>query len=268
MSKKFQPQQEEAQDSRFTKGMKFSSRIEYLNPKLLVPNPLNAALFADNNVDMAKLKEDIQKNGITNAIQVKKDKKTILAGHTRLKIALELGLASVPVQVSEFELSPEQEKEYIVKDNLLRRQLNNEQRMNLYRVLYPDVDKLLSEEKSNGRPKKGELSIKQIAEDTGQNTNTVKQQFKRARKEKGYSVPLLKDKKSANSKKEKGYSVPLSENNNGINDTPEFLKREVFNTLSEVSMRYSQLSLEHRLDIKNSLKKALQDLEKQEKAIV
>jgi ParB-like chromosome segregation protein Spo0J len=189
--------------SRFMKSVKLSDKISYVNPKELKPNPLNATFFQSNNADMEKLKADIQARGVLVPLVVKKDG-TVLAGHTRLALAKELGLQSVPVQYSEKELSNEEERKFIVNDNLLRRQLSGEERMNLYRVLYPGVDSLLSEEKSNGRPKKGELTLKQIAEETGQKENTVKQQFKRARQEakgvkKGYTVPISKKSKNIDS---------------------------------------------------------------------
>jgi ParB-like chromosome segregation protein Spo0J len=244
MAKKFVMQEEEAKDSRFTKGMKFSSKVEYVDPKKLSPNKLNTEFFADNNVDMQKLKDDIFKNGITTPLLVKKDKKTILAGHTRLKVALELGLESVPVQFSEFELSEEQERKFIVSDNLLRRQLNDQQRMNLYRVLFPDIDTLLDEKKETGRPKKGALTITKIAEETGQKSETVRKQFQRARTKKRDTVPLLKSGKVKNSTQEKRDSVPLLDREPSA--MPQLAKKQMIQAIAMIENVLDELSEKDR----------------------
>lgn len=260
MAKRFVVQEDEPVQSRFTKSVKLSGVIKNINPKDLKPNPRNKELFSTNNADLEKLKADIQERGILTPLMVKKDN-TLLTGHTRLKIALELGLPSVPVQYSEFDLNDDEERKFIINDNLLRRQLSSEERLNLYRVLFPDVDTLLSEEKSNGRPKKGALTIKEIAEQTQQNPESVRKQFQRMREQKRDSVPLLKT-SSATKKRD---SVPLSESaeHTPVTDSiPDFIKREAFASFAKIEMKFSILNPRDRAEIVKSLKKLLQELEK------
>jgi len=79
--------------------------------------------------DYNKLKQSIQEHGIRNKIHCLPDG-TILCGHTRFKIAKELGIASVPYRVVKLE-DKEGIIRYIIEDNLCRRQLNNAQKINL-----------------------------------------------------------------------------------------------------------------------------------------
>ena len=79
--------------------------------------------------DYNKLKQSIQEHGIRNKIHCLPDG-TILCGHTRFKIAKELGIASVPYRVVKLD-DKEGIIRYIIEDNLCRRQLNNAQKINL-----------------------------------------------------------------------------------------------------------------------------------------
>lgn len=263
MAKKFVVQDDEPVKSRFITSVQMSGKIEYVKPSDLKPNPLNTSLFATNNADLDKLRADIQERGILVPLIVKRDK-TVLAGHTRLNLALELGLLSVPVQFVDSGLqSEEEERKFVINDNLLRRQLSTEERMNLYRVLYPTLDTLLDEDKSNGRPKKGELTIKQIAEETGQKSETVRKQFQRAREEKRDTVPLLKAKAPESKKRD---TVPLlkSETPKETNSTqaPQFLKREAIQSLDTLRMVFPSLPEKDKKEIVKSVEKLLKDLQK------
>ncbi len=68
-----------------------------------------------------ELRRDIKKNGIRDPLIVAKDG-TIVCGHQRYKIALELGIAP-PYVVKKFK-DRSKMIEYAIKDNVLRRQLN------------------------------------------------------------------------------------------------------------------------------------------------
>ena len=85
--------------------------------------------------DFERLKADIKERGIIVPLILKRDK-TLIAGHNRLRAAEALGLESVPVQYVETELSPESETAFVIKDNLLRRQLTAEQKERLIADLY------------------------------------------------------------------------------------------------------------------------------------
>lgn len=161
------------------------SQIQSLSPSSIKPNPHNI-LFSNDAAEYERLKADIAQNGITTALHVLRDG-TLLAGHTRLTIALELGLHSVPVQYVENTMTDEEQRNYVIRDNVLRRHLTNEARIRFYRMLYPDFDAtFLNPESrvSTGRTKKGEqrLTIAQIAAETQQKVSTVKDQIQRERK--------------------------------------------------------------------------------------
>lgn len=161
------------------------SQVQSLSPNRIKPNPHNT-LFSNDAAEYERLKADIAENGITTALHILRDG-TLLAGHTRLKIASELGLHSVPVQYVESTMNDEEQRNYLIRDNLLRRHLSNEARINFYRMLYPDFDATFLKSESRvsvGRRKKDEkrLTIAQIAKETQQKVSTVKDQIQRERK--------------------------------------------------------------------------------------
>jgi len=71
------------------------------------------------------LKQDIQQNGIRDALIVAQDG-TVVCGHQRFKIAQELGIEP-PFRVQHF-ASKQEMIEYAVNDNILRRHMNNYQK--------------------------------------------------------------------------------------------------------------------------------------------
>ena len=106
------------------------------------------------------LKLDIEKNGIKTDLHILSDN-TVVCGHQRLKIAKELNLPKVPCKIVKIE-GDDAIKEYVIKDNLLRRHLTPEQKALLYgelkklphyqgrdgvrRDTIPDVDKVSTPE--------------------------------------------------------------------------------------------------------------------------
>ncbi len=79
--------------------------------------------------DYKALKKDIEKNGVKNQLHVLKDG-TVICGNQRLKIINELNIShnKIPIKLVT-NLKTEQEiREYVIKDNLLRRHLKPEQR--------------------------------------------------------------------------------------------------------------------------------------------
>lgn len=148
----------------------------------LLVNPLNATIFQEETPDyFEKLTNDVQKRGILTPLVAKADG-TLLAGHNRLRVAQALNLQYVPVQfVNENEvwkLSHEEEREYIVKDNLLRRQISGDEWIQTYRKLYPDFDAQVMQASRTS------LNAAQIAADTGQSKSAVQKQLQKLRREK------------------------------------------------------------------------------------
>ena len=92
--------------------------------KLLKPHPKNKEYYGD--LDPAKyeeLKRSIAVHGIRDPLKVLPDF-TIVAGHQRHKIALELGIEKVPVKIEDL---PKNEAEYLlIADNEERRQTDDD----------------------------------------------------------------------------------------------------------------------------------------------
>jgi hypothetical protein len=111
------------------------SEVLYLNPNELKKNPLNKELFRDESPGYYKeLSDDIKKRGIIVPLIAKIDG-TILAGNNRLSIAAKLGLKEIPIQKVLSKLTIDEERDFIIKDNLFRRQLSLEDRKRLYKTL-------------------------------------------------------------------------------------------------------------------------------------
>lgn len=83
--------------------------------------------------DYKALKKDIEKNGVKNQLHILKDG-TVLCGNQRLRIINELGIShkDVPTKIISHLKTDDEIKEYVIKDNLLRRQLKPEQQAFLF----------------------------------------------------------------------------------------------------------------------------------------
>ncbi len=130
-------------------GVTISETIYQVEPVDLIPNPLNRFFREESPDYFERLTADIKERGIIVSLIAKRDG-MLLAGHNRLKIALSLGLPRVPVQYVESELTAEQEKSFVIKDNLYRRQLTQQDRLNLYRILVADFDNKIRLETRGG----------------------------------------------------------------------------------------------------------------------
>ena len=89
------------------------------------------ALMPIDPADRERLKEDIAKDGIRDAIKVYKNgsKYYILGGYNRWRIAQELGIRTVPVEI--YYLPEDERRDLVIKDNLNRRHLTREQKQRL-----------------------------------------------------------------------------------------------------------------------------------------
>lgn len=89
--------------------------------------------------DRERLKKDIEETGeIRDPLKIYKDRRTgqdlILGGYNRQQIAIELGIDLVPVD--EYEGTPAERRDLVVKDNLNRRHMTAEQKRALIRYFY------------------------------------------------------------------------------------------------------------------------------------
>ena len=133
--------------------------IEDIKPEKLKPNPNNKIFDPLSGKDYERLKEDIRERGIIDPLICDKSF-TLLTGHNRLRIALELGLKEIPVRKIKSELSPKEEKKFLVLDNLLRRQLSPPEKESLILEFYKD--EILEDNRGGDRksPKKNDEKIK------------------------------------------------------------------------------------------------------------
>jgi len=117
------------------KGKKLHIRFtnEYFDA---VPRPIDE--------EKKLVKEDIWINGLEEPIKINA-KGIVLDGHTRIEICEELGWKKrdeTPIiakyDVKEFN-TKEEEREYVIKTNLMRRQLNTFQKVKLISKLYANL---------------------------------------------------------------------------------------------------------------------------------
>lgn len=133
--------------------------IEEVKTEKLKPNSNNKIFDPLSGKDYDRLKEDIRERGIIDPLICDKSF-TLLTGHNRLRIALELGLKEIPVRKIKSELSPKEEKKFLVLDNLLRRQLSPPEKESLILEFYKD--EILEDNRGGDRksPKKNDEKIK------------------------------------------------------------------------------------------------------------
>lgn len=104
----------------------------------LIPHPLNVQFFRELPPDERQaLKNDIEARGVLVPV-IATAAGVILSGHRRAVITRELGRAFIPVQFIRGELTPAQEREFLIKDNLLRRHLGPDEKKALIVALYGD----------------------------------------------------------------------------------------------------------------------------------
>lgn len=108
--------------------------IMYVDPKKLKPFEYSRKIFPElqgNAYDL--LKEDIKENGIRTPLEVTTDF-LILCGHERHRVALELGLEKVPVEIYP-SVVVEDQKIRLIKDNLARKDVTYRTKIRCYREL-------------------------------------------------------------------------------------------------------------------------------------
>ena len=91
----------------------------------LKPHEFNKTVFNDlEGSEFEALKNDIEKRGIQTVIDITEDNK-IICGHQRIRACKELGIEEAEARVVKG--SEDEIKEHLIKDNILRRQLNDYQ---------------------------------------------------------------------------------------------------------------------------------------------
>lgn len=188
------------QDETNTVGLKLSD-IRMVNPSTLIGNPINRFFANESDEYFQQLREDIEKRGVLVPLIAKEDN-VLLSGHNRLKIAQELNLTAVPVQYVLEPLNEQEERGFVFKDNLLRRQLSAQEKEQLVRNLYADE---LQKDNRGGDRKSKQSKIKssnellislpeKVEQETGIKAGTVKRILAKLRKE-GSTKPKASDTK-------------------------------------------------------------------------
>ena len=161
-------------DTRF-KCIKLSP-IQQVAVEKLKGNPLNGTFSPPKSEFIKEFMNDVSSRGILTALVAKKDG-TLLSGHTRLLVARSLQLPTVPVQYVEQKLSLEDERKYVIADNVIRRQLSYKERMNLYQSICPELSKsTLDIDTTSIRPIRAHgASVREVAQKSGVPVGTVSQ---------------------------------------------------------------------------------------------
>ncbi|MGC8487338.1 MAG: ParB/RepB/Spo0J family partition protein [Clostridia bacterium] len=93
-----------------------------MDPRRLQPHPANTVLPELDSETYEALKADIAEHGIQVAVMITPTF-TIIAGHHRVRAAVELGLEAVPVAVHD--VDDTEAERLLIADNLLRRQITD-----------------------------------------------------------------------------------------------------------------------------------------------
>lgn len=142
-----------------------------IDPKKLTPNASNTVFEPLTPEVYAALKDDIAQNGIQTACMVTPDF-TIIAGHHRVKAALELGLDAVPVEIHD--VPPDEAERLLIADNVLRRQITNPmEQARLIRRL-KELHGVKRGPKSESQGTSNSVKMTEIAETVGVGGETAK----------------------------------------------------------------------------------------------
>lgn len=110
--------------------------VELVPIEVLKPHPKNEEFFPDLPQEnlWREMVADVRENGIINPLIVAADY-TVLAGHLRLQIAKEVGITNILVDRRDLHPESEAAVSLMIRENLLRRHLNEIQVARLIRVL-------------------------------------------------------------------------------------------------------------------------------------
>jgi len=190
------------------------SNIRHLDIELLVPHPDNRTYFAEPKAeDYQRWKIDIKKRGIQNPLIVLPlaDKFRLLAGETRWEIANDLKITQVPVRVISGQMTSKQQMEYLVKDNVFRRQMSGEKVKALCLKYIPNFENRIAEQK-RGRNQSDGL-VKEVMQVTGKSKPAAQKYVQRTKTKtiKAKSQPLDNIKASASTKLKSVYRLAEKE---------------------------------------------------------
>lgn len=110
--------------------------VELVPIEVLKPHPKNEEFFPDPPQEnlWREMVADVRENGIINPLIVAADY-TVLAGHLRLQIAKEVGITHILVDRRDLHPESEAAVSLMIRENLLRRHLNDMQAARLIRIL-------------------------------------------------------------------------------------------------------------------------------------
>ena len=167
-------------------GLELSREVDYRKPAFFKGHPENHIF--DNlktREYLDALKNDILESGaIINPLIALPDG-TLIEGHSRLKVALELEaegktLGPLPVRFILSPMTPKEQAQRVFLGNLSRFEINLDTRLALYARIWPDY---FTQDPGPGRPKKGEtvsplITREEISAYTGISERQIKNQAK------------------------------------------------------------------------------------------
>lgn len=116
----------------------------------LKPHPFNKTIFKDlEGEEFEALKEDIKKRGLQIIPDVSEDN-VIICGHQRVRACQELGWEEIEVRVKKG--TEDELREHLIKDNVLRRQLNDYEISEAGRELERIINKRWGGDRTSGTP--------------------------------------------------------------------------------------------------------------------
>ena len=134
-------------------------------------NVKNKDFFEEEKLDLSSMIEDVKRRGVLVPLVAKEDG-TLLAGHCRLKAAKAAGLKYLPVQIVT-DMTGDDEFEYLIKDNAIRRHFTRDDRLKIYRRIYPEFDTIVLQPR--------QISVQHIVDISGLNISTVNSDLVRIR---------------------------------------------------------------------------------------
>ena len=163
------------------------SDVYDVDPKSLVKHPDNDRLFGKfkTEAQLSELGESIRKYGILEPVIICADGKTILSGHSRALLARLHHMKTIKARRVESAHTEEEILEILAVLNLHRMNLSKNDRIALYKEIYPDLEERLT--MPGARICTGEagsvgLNSKVIAKKLGLDERTVKEDLHTVRK--------------------------------------------------------------------------------------
>lgn len=242
------------------------------DPKTLSEHPQNDIHFPDDLLDPEDdkaLLADIKKVGIHDPLIINEDE-VVLCGHRRLRVAKQLKLKTVQCRVynrisDKPEIYEPDEEDFMIKDNLLRRQLSRKTKLRLYKSFTTkdlatlfrkmfDDESIMEDNRGkfnrySDKDSKQETITKQVMDETGLSQSQVQRGHAEAKKQ-------IKTAKIANKKISKTVQQKIDKIDNDIYE----LRTQIQDNQTKLNNEIENLRKKYKPKLDN-LKKKVDKLE-------